>query len=69
MTELDLTETDFEYDRLPRAEPEDYTGEDGLLYCGKCHTAQRGLLSPKKPPHGWGVTSHPAECDCQRAEA
>ena len=18
-------------------EPEDYTGEDGLLYCGKCH--------------------------------
>ena len=24
------------------AEPEDYTGEDGLLYCGKCRT-------PKKP--------------------
>ena len=20
------------------AEPEDYTGEDGLLYCGKCRT-------------------------------
>ena len=20
------------------AEAEDYTGEDGLLYCGKCHT-------------------------------
>ena len=24
------------------AEPEDYTGEDGLLYCGSCH-------NPKKP--------------------
>ena len=22
------------------AEPEDYTGEDGLLYCGKCRTAK-----------------------------
>ena len=24
-------------------EPEDYTGEDGLLYCGKCHRP-RGLF-------------------------
>ena len=26
--------------RIPAvtAEPEDYTGEDGLLYCGKCRT-------------------------------
>ena len=22
------------------AEPEDYTGEDGLLYCGKCRRAR-----------------------------
>jgi len=25
------------------AEPEDYTGEDGLLYCGKCRTAKAGI--------------------------
>ena len=23
------------------AEAEDYTGEDGLLYCGKCHTPKK----------------------------
>lgn len=33
-------------------EPEDYTGEDGLLYCGP-----KRAISPKKPPHGWGVTA------------
>lgn len=38
------------------AEPEDYTGEDGLLYCGKCRTAKEAYF-PKKPPHGWGMTS------------
>ena len=37
-------------------EPEDYTGEDGLLYCGKCHKPKEAI-SPKKPPHGWGVTA------------
>ena len=37
-------------------EPEYYTGEDGLLYCGKCHKPKRAI-SPKKPPHGWGVTA------------
>ena len=25
------------------AEPEDYTGEDGLLYCGKCRTAKEDV--------------------------
>ena len=25
-------------------EPEDYTGEDGLLYCGEVPQAQRGLF-------------------------
>ena len=24
--------------------PEDYTGEDGLLYCGKCHKPKEGAL-------------------------
>ena len=37
-------------------EPEDYTGEDGLLYCGKCHKPKEGYF-PKEPPHGWGVTA------------
>ena len=29
-------------------EPEDYTGEDGLLYCGKCHTPKQFRMG--KPP-------------------
>ena len=26
---------------VTRMEPGDYTSEDGLLYCGKCHTAKQ----------------------------
>ena len=26
------------------AEPEDYTGEDGLLYCGKCRTPKEAYF-------------------------
>ena len=26
-------------------QPEDYTGEDGLLYCGKCHTRKQGRFN------------------------
>ena len=47
-------------------EPEDYTGEDGLLYCGKCRKPKEAYF-----PEGmrlWGRDRHPAECDCQRAE-
>ena len=33
------------------AEAEDYTGEDGLLYCGKCHTQKKPTFQ-KKPPNG-----------------
>ena len=47
------------------AEPQDYTGEDGLLYCGKCHKAKEAYF-----PEGmklFGRDRHPAECDCQRA--
>ena len=29
------------------AEAEDYTGEDGLLYCGKCHTPKEAYF-PKE---------------------
>ena len=27
------------------AEAEDYTGEDGLLYCGKCHTPKEAYCN------------------------
>ena len=47
-------------------EPEDYTGEDGLLYCGKCHKPKEGYF-PKETAAWLGRDRHPAECDCQRA--
>ena len=46
-------------------EPEDYTGEDGLLYCGKCHKPKEGYF-PKETAAWLGRDRHPAECDCQR---
>ena len=47
------------------AEAEDYTGEDGLLYCGKCHTPKEAYFAEGKTC--FGRDRHPAECDCQRA--
>ena len=29
-------------------EPEDYTGEDGLLYCGKCREPKEAYFAPDK---------------------
>ena len=46
-------------------EAEDYTGEDGLLYCGKCHTPKEAYFAEGKTC--FGRDRHPAECDCQRA--
>ena len=43
-----------------------YTGEDGLLYCGKCHTPQEAYFS-KETAQWLGHDRHPSECDCQRA--
>jgi hypothetical protein len=46
------------------AEPEDYTGEDGLLYCGSCRQPKEAYF-----PEGkilFGRDRHPKECDCQR---
>ena len=48
------------------AEAEDYTGEDGLLYCGKCHTPKEAYFS-KETAQWLGHDRHPLECDCQRA--
>ena len=47
-------------------EPEDYTGEDGLLYCGKCHKPKEAYFAPDKAAI-FGRDRHPAECDCQKA--
>ena len=41
-------------------EPEDYTGEDGLLYCGKCHKPKEGYF-PKETAAWLGRDRHPAE--------
>ena len=49
------------------AEAEDYTGEDGLLYCGKCHTPKEAYFAEGKTC--FGRDRHPAECDCQRLYA
>ena len=47
-------------------EPEDYTGEDGLLYCGKCRKPKEAYFAPDKAAI-FGRDRHLAECDCQRA--
>ena len=49
------------------AEPEDYTGEDGLLYCGKCRTPKEAFFPADKIAL-FGHDRHPAECDCRKAE-
>ena len=48
-----------------QAEPEDYTGEDGLLYCGKCRQPKEAYF-PKETAAWFGRDRHPKECDCQR---
>ena len=47
-------------------EPEDYTDEDGLLYCGKCRKPKEAYFPEGKTL--FGLDRHPAECDCQRAQ-
>ena len=46
------------------AEPEDFTGEDGLLYCGKCRQPKEAYFAEGKTL--FGRDRHPKECDCQR---
>ena len=41
---------------------EDYTGEDGLLYCGKCRTPKQRYF-----PEGLktlGIDRHRIDCEC-----
>ena len=46
-------------------ERSDYTGEDGLLYCGKCRQPKEAYFPEGKQL--FGRDRHPRECDCQRA--
>ena len=46
------------------AEPEDYTGEDGLLYCGSCRQPKEAYFPEGKT--FFGHDRYPKECDCQR---
>lgn len=34
-------------------EPEDYTGKDGLLYCGKCRKPKEAYFAPDKAAIFW----------------
>ena len=46
-------------------EQPDYTGADGLLYCGSCRKPKEAYFPEGKEL--FGRDRHPAECDCQRA--
>lgn len=48
-------------------EPEDYTGGDGLLYCGKCRKPKEAYF-PKDKSALFGRDRHPAECECRRKD-
>ena len=47
-------------------EPEDYTGEDGLLYCGKCHTPKQFRMTA--PPMEGRILPCPCQCEKERQE-
>ncbi len=47
---------DFEKVFDTAAEPQDYTGEDGLLYCGSCGHRKKHISRQIKPPCS-GVTA------------
>ena len=47
-------------------EPEDYTGEDGLLYCGKCHTPKQFRMD--KLPFEGKLFPHRCRCEQERYE-
>ena len=55
--------------QIPAAitEPTDYTGEDGLLYCGRCRTPKEANFDRDKAAL-FGHDRHPTECDCRKAE-
>ncbi|MBQ9647869.1 MAG: ATP-binding protein [Oscillospiraceae bacterium] len=46
--------------------PEDYEGEDGLLYCGKCHTPKQFRMSA--PPMEGRLIRCPCQCEQERRQ-
>ena len=44
----------------------DYTGEDGLLYCGKCHTPKEAYFEDGHAAL-FGRGRHPTNCACQQS--
>ncbi len=46
--------------------PEDYIGENGLLYCGKCRTPKQFRM--KAPPLMGRLLPHPCRCDHERID-
>ena len=57
---------DFEKVFDAAAETQDYTGGDGLLYCGSCHTPKERYFPADKAAL-FRHDRHPAECDCRKA--
>ena len=46
--------------------PGDYVGEDGLLYCGKCHTARQFRMD--RPPAAGRLLPRACQCERERFE-
>lgn len=51
---------------VTRLEPGDYTGEDGLLYCGKCSTPKQFRM--EAPPLEGRLLPHPCRCEQERID-
>ena len=48
-----------------RPDEGDYTGKDGLLYCGKCHTPKEAYFEDGHAAL-FGRDRHPTNCACQQ---
>ncbi|WP_300344502.1 ATP-binding protein [uncultured Oscillibacter sp.] len=51
---------------VTQLEPGDYTGEDGLLYCGKCRTPKQFRM--EAPPLEGRLLPHPCRCEQERLD-
>ena len=51
---------------VPQVNPGDYVGEDGLLYCGKCHTAKQFHMDA--PPLEGHLFPCPCRCEQERID-
>ncbi len=51
---------------VPQVEQGDYTEEDGLLYCGKCHTPKQFRMNA--PPMEGRLLPCPCQCEQERLD-